>query len=114
MTQNDMFQNLGDGLLTPCYPYTAGSKDQDTGKQAAQAISKSGRAGTLRDLVLDTLIGHKHGLTPDECAQFLCEDILSIRPRFSELRLQGAIKDSGIRRLSSNGKAQKVMVVCQQ
>jgi hypothetical protein len=44
------------------------------------------------------------GCTADECAGYLGETILSIRPRFSELRAFGLIEDTGDRRLNDSGR----------
>lgn len=43
-------------------------------------------------------------LTTDECASLLEESVLSIRPRFSELRALGQITDTGDRRLNDSGR----------
>ena len=106
--QSDMFMNLGGGLLTTAYPYETGSKDSDTGKQAGDNIEHTGKADKLRNIILSFMANYPDGLTADECAALIQEDILNVRPRFSELRLQGILKDAGVRRLSKNGNPMKV------
>lgn len=76
------------------YPHAPSYKRGETSAQAAAQIRS--RAETLREAVLD-LIRHNN-YTADEAANFLGEAILSIRPRLSELRQQGLIEGSGIRR----------------
>jgi hypothetical protein len=39
-------------------------------------------------------------MTADECAAVLQRDVLSIRPRFSELRTRGTLEDSLERRVN--------------
>ena len=74
----------------------AGYRGTETSQDAAAMIA--GRAGTLRRLVIDILKKHKKGLTADEAAAILEESVLAIRPRFSELRQDGLIRDCGGRR----------------
>jgi hypothetical protein len=50
------------------------------------------------------------GMTADECAASLGEDLLSIRPRVTELKLRGLLSDSGQRRPTRYGRSQRVMV----
>lgn len=76
------------------YPTLPGVKSSDETTLAA-ADHITGRAKTLRDAVLSLL--RKTPLSADECAKRLNESILSIRPRFSELRAMGLIKDTGQR-----------------
>ena len=84
---------------TDHYPDAAGYKEPTTSAEAAATVD----AATLRGKVLDVL---KHGpLTADECASWLGESILSIRPRLSELRALGLIRDTGERRENLSGKS---------
>lgn len=92
------------------YPNSAGYKTGDTSREAAEAIEDSGRAETLRAKVLEIMAASEGGLTADECAHILGEDILSIRPRFSELKARKALVYLGKRRTSDNGKSQRVLV----
>jgi predicted Rossmann fold nucleotide-binding protein DprA/Smf involved in DNA uptake len=80
------------------YPTSPGWKRTDTSREAAQTVN----AATLRARVLRVLIDGP--LTADECAEALRCPILSIRPRLSELRLQGKVEDTGERRRNDSGK----------
>jgi len=87
------------------YPHTPGYKDNDTSKDAAKDIELI--APTVRAKVMLSLFmcGSQ---TADEVADHLDLSILTVRPRFSELRLVGEIKDSGVRRSNKSGKMAKV------
>jgi hypothetical protein len=83
----------------------------DTSAMAAQTIG--GRADTLRQRALDLIRRHSdlqvwQGLTADECAGLMRESILAVRPRLSELREDGLIVDSGLRRRNVSGNKQIV------
>ncbi len=82
------------------YPLTPGCKVDGPSKESATAERKS--AKTLRDQVIRTLeqIGPR---TADQCAGWLGESVLAIRPRFSELRSLGIIEDTGQRRPNASG-----------
>lgn len=82
------------------YPVSPGFKGGSTSEEAALAIAP--RAMTLRGQVLEAL-EESDGLTPDECADRLRVSILSIRPRFSELRRTGLIIETGTRRVNASG-----------
>ena len=94
-------------MLERIYPTHAGFTDASTSRQAAVDITQSGRKDKLQAVVMAVLKNHSNGLTPDECANYMEVDILSIRPRFTELKRLGLIEDTGERRLSNNGKMQK-------
>jgi predicted HTH transcriptional regulator len=85
------------------YPVRAGFKDGDTSKEAAEGVD----AEFLRAAVLHAL-KRKGPMTADECAEAMRRDPLSIRPRFSELKNLGQIKDTGERRKNRSGKKAKV------
>jgi hypothetical protein len=85
------------------YPQTAGYKTPGTSEDAARAITP--KTSTLRDDVLTILSFYPQGLTPDEAARIIGRDILSIRPRFSELAQMGLIRDSGKRHRNASGKS---------
>ena len=91
------------------YPESAGFKTEGTSRLAAESIKIS--AKTLREYVLRTLINHPDGMTTDECASFLRESLLSIRPRFSELLNRGMIQDSGRRRSNHSGRFATVWII---
>lgn len=86
----------------PCHP---GSKDKDTGREAAEAIAP--RAAGLRALVLRCLTLNG-AMTADETAEHLGLSPFAIRPRFTELLRDGAIVDSGERRTNATGRSAKV------
>lgn len=91
------------------YPTTAGAKERGgTSEEAADGIGAHGRAATLRRRVRDLLAVYTTGLTADECAARLGEDILSIRPRLSELYRLGDVEKTDVRRASSRGKSAAV------
>lgn len=84
------------------YSNWPGHQKTDTSKDAADAMAP--KAPILRERVLNLMtVGGTHGLTADECADRLGETILSVRPRLSELRAKGKIKDSGRRRKNESG-----------
>lgn len=76
------------------YPHNPGYKEQTTSKDAAKAISH--RVGVLRARVMDILANNAS--TAKEVAKALGEEITSVRPRLTELKLIGKIGESGIRR----------------
>lgn len=86
------------------YPHVAGSKENTTSREAAEAIETEGRAVMLREKVRQWFADGNTG-TADECAAALNENILAIRPRVSELRNRGFLIETGERRLSSAGRA---------
>ena len=94
MTQMDLLS------WQPRYPATPGAKTGGTSTEAAEAMKP--RAGILRAKVLALLKVRR--LTTDECAEILKESVLAIRPRFSELRAQNLIEDTGDRRINDSGR----------
>jgi hypothetical protein len=91
------------------YPFYPGSRGIDTSEAAADQIAPV--SGRLRKLVLTAVsnAGYR-GLTADEAAELLNIDHLSIRPRTSELRAQGLIRDSGYRRFNAGMKKMIVWI----
>lgn len=77
------------------YPNYPGYKVPGTSKQSAEKVS--GRAPVIRMLILGAL-AEFGPMTADEVAVKLDKSLLSVRPRFSELRKMGKIVDAGIRR----------------
>ena len=94
------------------YPLFPGFKEGSTSFEAAESIQPS--KGTLQRMVMDYLkqMGH-HGATPDECASFYRENILNIRPRFSELKEKDRITKTTRTRQNSNGKNVRVWVLAE-
>ena len=90
-------------MTHPQFDFGTHKGKTDTSAQAGEKMDSP--SPTLRHkvygLICDhTLIPQYGGLTADECAGILGEDILSIRPRLSELREKNYIQDSGKRRRS--------------
>jgi predicted ArsR family transcriptional regulator len=84
------------------YPADPGVKAKsDTTTEAAKAMR--GRAVVLRLMVLQAL-GVKP-MTADECANALCESVLAVRPRFSELLARGMIEETEERHRNLSGKS---------
>lgn len=94
---------MGDDLFSWAddrYPSTPGFKEGDTSREAAEAFAA--RAGTLRRLCYQ-YIRRNPRHTADEIAAALGETVLAIRPRISELRAAGIIRNDG-RGLNRSGK----------
>lgn len=89
-----------------------GYRPADTSDRAAAEIAP--KAPTLRERVRRALLAHPAGLTADEIAAHLGEDILSIRPRVTELRNTGTAIDTGRRRENARGKRQIVWAAAQR
>lgn len=96
MEQSDLFSYTP----PPSYPESPGYKEGGTSREAAESMQED--AATLRGRALDLLKGE--ALTADEVAARLSRSILSIRPRISELRAKGLVKNTGQRRLNASGK----------
>lgn len=94
----------GHDLLS--YPHTAGWTEPTTSRDAAQSID----AGTLRAIVIDAL--ERFGpMTADECAERLQMDRLSIRPRFTELKEMGMVRETDQRHRNKSGRMAKVLEI---
>lgn len=83
------------------YPDHAGWKADGPSRAAANAIEPVAR--TLRDRVLNVIRRAPVPPTADEIAAGLGENILSIRPRVSELHRQGWIIPAGDRGRNISG-----------
>lgn len=77
------------------YPNSCGWKEITTSRDAAIAIEASGVAQLMRERVLEAL---RASQTAKEIAFSLGADINSVRPRISELKARGLIRESGERR----------------
>jgi hypothetical protein len=84
------------------YPGAPGFKRRDTSDAAASAMRD--RAGFLRQAVLNALYWHGPQ-TADEVAARLGESVLSIRPRVSELAVDGRVVATGERRKNASGRS---------
>jgi hypothetical protein len=92
------------------YPIEPGYQKTDTSKAAASKISPL--APMLRQQVLDAIeAAGDNGLTADEIAKKLKLAVTSTRPRTTELKLKGKIKDSGTRRKNAGGCSSIVWVL---
>lgn len=97
---------------TPPYPSRPGHKEPTTSKTAARKMKP--RAQSLRDQVLITLrTAWPGGMTTDECAAKMGKSILSVRPRFSELRALGEIMPTS-RRVPNESGVEAIVWVCRR
>lgn len=86
------------------YPIRAGFKGAETSRAAAESIN----ASVLRGKVLDAY--RRFGpMTADQCAEALRIDRLSIRPRCSELKRLGKLRDTGNRAPNDSGKSAVIL-----
>lgn len=53
----------------------------------------------------------RDGLTADEVALVMGRDRLAIRPRITELKMSGVVRDTGRRRKNRSGRNAAVMVL---
>lgn len=90
--------------MTATYPEVPGAKVGGTSQQAAEAMQP--RSQLVSTLCLSAI--RSKPMTADECAEFIGESILAVRPRFSELRALGKIEDTGVRRRNSSGRSANV------
>src|SRR5438552_3005576 len=88
------------------YPERPGFRVPGTSEEAADAIRTSGRADTLNARTLASL--KRSAKSPEEVAEELGENILSIRPRFSGLSALGLIVKTPERRKSACGRSTTV------
>jgi hypothetical protein len=94
------------------YKGMPGFKESGTSKEAGRSLAKNGRADTLRDKCLSIFL-EGWQMTDDQVAARLGEDVLSIRPRISELahEFPPAIRKTELTRIGSRGKPQRVMAL---
>lgn len=86
------------------YPTHAGWKEATTSRDAAIGIEASGKAASLMERCLKAFHNGFVG-NADELARHLGEDILSIRPRVTQLHVNGLIEKTGERRTMNGGRA---------
>ena len=96
--------------ITDRYPNAPGYKTNGPSKDAAESMR--GRASLLRDRVVVALA--ERPMTADECAEALGESVLSIRPRFTELRARGAVVDTGERRQNASGRSATAWAIARE
>ena len=89
------------------YPANPGFKTSGTSAAAAESMAQS--APVLRDRVLAYLkqCGYA-GSTPDACAEELGETVLAIRPRFTELKHAGKIRETKLTEKNASGRSASV------
>lgn len=91
------------------YPDAPGHRQVDTSIAGADALAP--KLGRLQRTVLGPIReAGQTGLTGDEVALRLGVERWTIRPRTSELRRKGLIRDSGQRRPNCSGKAAIVWI----
>lgn len=93
VTQSELFR------ITRGYPHAAGAKVPGTSTEAAASIDSH----LIRARVL-AYLEWEGPRTADETADALGLSVLTVRPRFSELRRLNHICDSGLRRKNRSGK----------
>jgi hypothetical protein len=86
---------------TLTYPDAPGFKVSGPSEQAAEAIG--GTANKMRAAVLAQFAQYPAGATADEIAKDLNLSVLSVRPRVSELKRAGKIKQTSARRKNESG-----------
>lgn len=86
------------------YPDSPGWTEPTTSREAATKI-KPAMKTLYADILREIDLAGDRGLTTDEAADKLDQNILLIRPRFSELgpRHQGKIEKTGERRKNESG-----------
>jgi hypothetical protein len=83
------------------YPNVPGFKKAGTSSRAAEEMRE--RAPTIKQRILASM-EKGHAWTPDKFAEAHGIDILSVRPRFSELLKQGKIVETRHTARNSSGK----------
>lgn len=80
---------------------------EDTRREAM--LAAQARSQALHVLILDVL--EDNNMTADEVAAEVGEDILSIRPRMTELNQQGKIIKTALRRKNKSGRSAIVWMI---
>jgi transcription initiation factor IIE alpha subunit len=100
----DLFDILGEAHSR--YPEVAGTKEHDI-NSASRKAGEGVPVKALQRVVHADLLRHGDA-TADECAARLGMDVLTIRPRFSELRRLSLLVATSERRPSSRGVSSTV------
>jgi hypothetical protein len=95
--------------MSDTYPDAPGFKAPGPSEDAATAIAPI--AGNLRDQVREVIANSPSGITADGVARELGRSILSVRPRVSELRRLGEIRQSGARGKNESGMTASIWVL---
>lgn len=92
------------------YPAAPGHKERGgTSQSAAEDIKEA--ADTVRTKTMECLTAYPKGLTADECAAVMGYDILTVRPRLSELFRRGEIIKTDKTRPNHSGKQARVYAI---
>jgi predicted ArsR family transcriptional regulator len=94
------------------YPDATGFKVSGPSEQAAEAMGST--ANKRRAAVLAQLAQYPAGATADEIAKDMNLSVLSVRPRVSELKRMGKIKETGGRRKNESGMSATVWRIAPQ
>jgi predicted ArsR family transcriptional regulator len=94
------------------YPDAPGFKAHGPSEQAAQVVGMT--ASKMRAAVLAQFAQYPGGATADEVAKDLNLSVLSVRPRVSELKRTGKIKQTGARRKNESGMTATVWRIAPQ
>jgi predicted ArsR family transcriptional regulator len=94
------------------YPDAPGFKVSGPSEQAAKAMGST--ANKMRAAVLAQFAQYPAGATADEVARDLNLSVLSVRPRVSELKRTGKIKQTGARRKNESGMTATVWQIAPQ
>lgn len=92
-------------LFDPPFPFGAIIQPSDTSRAAAESIAPT--AELLREQCFASLRDHGPA-TADAVAARLDLSILSVRPRFTELKKAGRIVDTGLRAKNASGRSAAV------
>jgi predicted ArsR family transcriptional regulator len=91
------------------YPNAPAHRGIDTSIEAADDIAP--KLGRLQHQVVTAIqSARENGLTGDEVAARMGVERWSVRPRTSELRRKGVIRDSGRRRPNASGRSAIIWV----
>jgi hypothetical protein len=109
----DLFSNpIPEAVEHVAYPDRPGFKGEaETGLEAAESMMEC--SGRYRRMVLDLVTQRQaQGLMPEEAVDLTGVPRTTLQPRFSELRAQGLIVNSGMRRRNpSSGRNAVVWVL---
>src|ERR1700680_1651529 len=94
------------------YPDAPGFKVSGPSEQAAEAMGST--ANKMRAAVLAQLAQYPAGATAGEDERDLKLSVLSVRPRVSELKRTGKIKQTGARRKNESGMTATVWRITPQ
>ena len=101
--------NPTDKVAYPDHPGVRRGSPETSHEAAADIAPKLGR---LQRMVSRAVEGRQSkGLTPEEAADLLKMDRVSLQPRFSELKAKGLIVDSGQRRTNPSSRKRAVVWV---